>query len=262
MNSGSYQTEGGTNNKYKVLFFAGGETRDDKFNIFTGAFIRLMQKILGNDFDFIRGVYFKTPMMNVIWALNHAQIPVAFPENEKRIQNAFKQITETCSSPDIQLVIISSSAGSILAAQTAFYLSENYNKDLFKMPFHLVLGASMLSSESVLYKKLIHYQEEGKIGIILHDEMQDDGDTSYGVGGTTRIEAYRNAFGLMFPFFSRKFKGPSFLNTNRETGHIHRRRSQSLQKAVDYVNIILIKNKLAGDYYKQKALEVIKNEIL
>ena len=65
----SYQTESKINDKYKVLFFAGGETRDDKFNIFTGSFIRLMKKILGNDFDFIRGIYYKYPMMNVIWAI-------------------------------------------------------------------------------------------------------------------------------------------------------------------------------------------------
>jgi len=263
MNSGSYQPEADTNSKYKILFFAGGETRDDKFNIFTGSFIRIMQKILGNDFDFIRGVFFKTPMMNVIWALNHAQVPVAYPENDKRIQNAFRQIVETCNSPGFQLVIISSSSGSVMAAQTACYLSEkNYKKEILTKPFHLVLGASMLSSESVLYKKLIHYQEGGKIGIILHDEMQDEGDTSFGVGGTTRIEAYRNSFGLMFPFFSIKFKKPSFLNTDPVTGHIHRRRSQTVQKAVDYINIILIQNGLAGDYYKGKALDVIKNEIL
>ena len=75
------------------------------------------------------------------------------------------------------------------------------------------------------------------------------------------MEAFRNAFGLMLPFLSVKFRRPSFLNTNRETGHIHRRRSQTIQKAIDYINIILIKNKLAGVYYMEKALEVIKEEI-
>ena len=29
---------GNTNDKYKVWFFAGGETRDDRFNIFTGSY--------------------------------------------------------------------------------------------------------------------------------------------------------------------------------------------------------------------------------
>jgi hypothetical protein len=119
----------------------------------------------------------------------------------------------------------------------------------------------MISSKSELYQQLVHYQKVGTIGIILHDEVQDEGDTSAGVGGTSRIEAYRNAFGLMFPLFSRKFPGPSFLNTNPITGHIHRRRSQTVRKAIDYIDIILVKNNLAGDYYQEKALSVIKNEI-
>ena len=172
------------NSEIQVMFFAGGETHDDKFNVFTGSFIRLMKKILEDDFDFIRGIYFKFPMMNVIWALNHAQKPVGNAESKKIISNAFQQIIETCHSPEIQLVIISSSSGSVVAAQTACYLAEkNKNNLYFNKPFHLVLGASMISRQSALYKQLIQYQEEGKIGIILKDEMQDDGDTSYGVGG-------------------------------------------------------------------------------
>lgn len=249
--------------RYKVWFFAGGETRDDRFNIFTGSFIRLMKKIMEDDFEFIKGIYFKSPMMNVIWALNNAQKPIAHPENEKIFMAAFIQIINAGLSPETQLVITSSSSGSIVAAQTACYLAQkNRNNIYFRKPFHLVLGASMLSSRSDLFKQLIQYQKEGTIGIILHDEVQDEGDNSAGVGGTSRLEAYRNAFGLMFPFFSRKFKGPSFLNTDPETGHIHRRRSKTVQKAIDYINIILIEHRLAGDYYMEKAAAVLKNEIL
>ena len=211
------QIGGNLNGKYKVWFFAGGETRDNRFNIFTGSFIRLMKKIM----------------------------------------------EDAGLSPETQLIITSSSSGSIVAAQTACYLAQkNRNNVYFRKPFHLVLGASMISSRSDLYKKLIHYQRKGTIGIILHDEVQDHGDSSAGVGGISKLEAYRNAFGLMFPFLSRKFKGPSFLNTNPETGHIHRRRSRTTQKAIDYINIILIERRLAGDYYKGKALEVIKGEII
>ena len=249
--------------RYKVWFFAGGETRDDRFNIFTGSFIRLMKKIMEDDFEFIKGIYFKSPMMNVIWALNNAQKPIANPENEKIFMAAFIQIINAGLSPETQLVITSSSSGSIVAAQTACYLAQkNRNNIYFRKPFHLVLGASMLSSRSDLFKQLIQYQKEGTIGIILHDEVQDEGDNSAGVGGTSRLEAYRNAFGLMFPFFFRKFKGPSFLNTDPETGHIYRRRSKTVQKAIDYINIILIEHRLAGDYYMEKAAAVLKNEIL
>jgi hypothetical protein len=252
--SDSYQSEGNINDKYKVWFFAGGETRDDKFNTFTGSFIGIMKSILGDNFDFIRGVNFKAPMMNVIWALNNAQKPITHPEKERKLKRAIHQIVETDLSPETQLIITSSSSGSVLAAQTACCLAQmNLKKRCFYKPFHLVLGASMISQQSALYKELIHHQEQGNIGIILHDEMQDDGDTSFGVGGITRMEAYRNSFGLIFPFLSRKFNGPSFLNTDPVTGHIHRRRSQTLKKAIDYINIILIQNNLAGDINRETA---------
>jgi hypothetical protein len=258
MEPNRFNSKGIGNDIYKVWFFAGGETDDDKFNIFTGSFINLMKDIMGDDFGFIKGIYYRSPMRNVIWALNHAQKCVANPEKNEKFVTAFRQIVDNNYSSDTQLIIVSSSTGSVAAAQTACFLAqENINNTYFKKPFHLVLGASMISPQSELYKQLIHYKDQGSIGIILNEEVQDDGDTSYGVGGKTRLEAYRNAFGLMLPFLSYKFKGPSFLNTNPETGHIHRRRSQTLQKAIDYVNIILIKHKLAGDHFKGKAVEVI-----
>lgn len=261
MESNSY-TAGNPKDKYKVWFFAGGETRDNRFNIFTGSYIRLMKKIMEDDFEFIKGIYFRYPMMNVIWALNNAQRPIANLENEKVFMTAFRQIIDAGLSPETQLIITSSSSGSIVAAQTACYLAQkNRNNIYFRKPFHLVLGASMISPKSTLYKQLLTYQNEGTIGKILHDEVQDEGDTSVGVGGTSKLEAYWNAFGLMLPFLSKKFSGPSFLNTNPQTGHIHRRRSQTLQKAIDYINIILIQYKLAGDQYKEKAIAVVKEEI-
>jgi hypothetical protein len=64
----------------------------------------------------------------------------------------------------------------------------------------------------------------------------------------------------MFPFFSKKFKGPSFLNTHPEKGHVHRMRSKTVQKALDYIDIILIKHKLAGTHYMEKAITVIEEE--
>jgi hypothetical protein len=249
-------------NKYKVWFFAGGETRDNKFNVFTGSYIRLMKQILKDDFEFIKGIYYKYPIMNVLWALNNSQRPVANHDDDKIFMTAFNQIVDSGLSPETQLIITSSSSGSVVAAQTACYLAQkNTNNIYFIKPFHLVLGASMISSESALYKQLLHYQKEGTIGVILHDEVQDEGDSSAGVGGTSRLEAYRNAFGLIIPSLSRKFFGPSFLNTNQLTGHIHRRRSQTVQKAIDYINIILVRNKLAGEHYKKIAEATLKSAI-
>jgi len=246
--------------KYKVWFFAGGETKDDKFNIFTGSFIRLMKELFGNDFDYIRGIFHSTPMMDVIWALNNAQKPATGKRDEKKSVTAFRQIISGKPDPETQIIITSSSSGSVVAAQSACYLARmNSERQYFRKPFHLILGASMISPEAELFRQLLKYQNDGLIGTILHDEVQDEGDNSFGVGGTTRTEAYKNAFRLMVPYFSEQSKVPSFLNTNPETGHIHRRRSQSVQKAYDYINIILIKNNLAGEYYKEAARAMLEN---
>jgi len=261
MTKDKYHKTSDIKNEYMVFFFAGGETQDDKFNIFTGAFIRLMREILEIDFLFIKGIYYKSPMRNVIWALNNAQKPIVNPENNKITSAAFNQILSAHPELDTQLVIVSSSSGSVVAAQSACFLAEkNIENNLFKKPFHLVLGASMVSPNSELYKTLLHYQQTGIIGTIIFEDIQDEGDTSFGVGGSTRLEAYLNAFRLMFPLFSKKFRGPSFLNTNPKNGHIHRRRSQSVQKAIDYINIILIKHRLAGDQYMIRAMSVLNNK--
>ena len=124
MESDIYLNDNNLKRKYKVWFFAGGETRDDRFNIFTGSFIRLMKKILEDDFEFIRDIYYKSPMMNVIWALNNAQKPIVNPENKKIFIAAFRQIIDAGLSPETQLIITSSSSGSIVAAQTACYLAQ------------------------------------------------------------------------------------------------------------------------------------------
>jgi hypothetical protein len=121
------------------------------------------------------------------------------------------------------------------------------------------LGASMVSPDSDLFKQLILFQKEGSIGTIIHDEIQDEGDNTAGVGGLTVREAYRNAFGLIFPFLSRKYSGPSFLNAHPEKGHIHRKRSKSFKKALDYINIILVKHKLAGEHYSQVAEKTLQD---
>lgn len=247
--------------KYKVLFFAGAETHETKFNVFTGSFIRLMCEILNRDFEFIKGIYYKLPARNVLWALNNAQKPITEPENNRITTAAFRQIVSAGLSPDTQLVIIASSSGTVVAAQTACYLArQNRNNIYFHKPFHLVLGASMISEKSELFRQLLHYHKEGTIGTIIHAEVQDEGDTSAAVGGLTRMEAYSNAFGLMCPWLSKNYHGPSFLNTHPLKGHIHRKRSKTVQKALDYIDIILVKHKLAGEYYCERAVAVIKGE--
>ncbi len=241
-----------------VRFFAGGESGDNKFNVFTGSFISLMKQILDQDFDHIRGIYFRTPMMNVAWALNNAQRPIKVSSRNIITEPAFRQLTTNRAGQDDQLIIVSSSSGSVVAAQTAYRLAEmNRDKKYFKKPFHLALGASMISKESELFRNLVEHQEKGNIGKIIFDELQDEGDSSTGIGSITRGKAWSNAFGLMFPFLSAKYKSPSFLNIHPEKGHLHRRRSQTVQKAIDFIDVLLIKHNLAGDHYRKKAITVI-----
>ena len=249
--------------RYMVWFFAGGESRDDKFNVFTGSFIRFMRKILGKDFELVKGIYFSMPMMNVAWALNNSQLPISEPRKNWITEVAMQQMIHDRFFPDTRLVIVSSSSGSVVAAQVACYLAER-NRDwlIFQKPFDLALGATMISKESEIYRNLIEYQKKGIIGKIIYDDLQDECDSSNGIGGTSRRQAWANAFGLMFPYFSRKFSSPSFLNTHPLKGHLHRQRSQTIQKALDFVEVILVKHNLAGDHYQEKAKLLVAEESL
>jgi hypothetical protein len=247
--------------KYRVVFFGGGETRDNLFNVFTGSFIGFLSLIFEDNFSFIKGIYFKYPMFNVIWALNNAQKPVKNPEKDRIISAAFNQIVPGLKDSETNLIILSSSSGSIVAAQTACFLAEeNLVKRFFDRPFHLAIGTSLISKESDLYLRLLDFQKAGMIGTIIFDELHDAEDSINGIGGRTRKEAYENAFGLMFPFLSTRFKGPSFLNTNHEKGHYHRRRSQTVRKAIDFIEVIFIRKKLAGDNYCVKAEMILTGE--
>lgn len=246
-----------------VWFFAGAEARDDKYNVFTGSFIKMMREIMGENFALIKGVSYKTNMRNVAWALNNSQKPESRPEQSHIISNSFRQLLSNGYTPDTQLIMVASSSGTVVAAQTACYLAEkNREKLVFKKPFHLALGASMVSTGSRLYRQLASYQKKGYIGNLVHDELQDEGDSSNGVGSTTRFYAWMNALGLIMPWFSWKHSGPSFLNTHPEKGHLHRRRSKTVKKALDFINVLLVDKNLAGDFYKERALEVIRRDAI
>jgi hypothetical protein len=246
---------------YRVVFFGGGETRDEKFNVFTGSFIRFLSLIMEDNFSFIKGIYFRFQMFNVIWGLNNAQRPLKNPEKSRIISAAIKQILPNDKRSDTILIITSSSYGSIVAAQTACLLAEeNIRFQYYLRPFHVVLGTTPISIESALYLRLLEYQKRKIIGTIIFEELQDAGDSIYGTGGLSRTEAWSNALGLMLPFLSTRFKSPSFLNTHPEKGHIHRKRSQTVRKAIDFIEAIFIRNKLAGEYYLRKAVSILAAE--
>ncbi len=245
--------------KYKIWFFAGGETRNEVFNVFTGSFIRLMREICGPYFDYVKGVYFRFPAQNVIWALNNAQKPIKFVSGNSFVTKACNQILNDNISPDTTLILISSSSGSIIAAQTACLLARRISSEgILMKPFHLALGSSMIATDSQLFLLLSEFKDKGLIGNIILDELHDADDNTSGMGGRSKSEAYSNAFGLMIPALSSKYNGPSFLNTNPVNGHIHRRRSQTVEKAIDFIRIILVKNRLGGEELGLKAEELIK----
>lgn len=242
----------------RFYFFAGGDFRKGKENAFTGNFIRYLEEILGSNYRMIRGIYDTRPLVNVVRALKIAQEPVRNPLRNRIISSAAGQIL---SDPDIATArfhLISSSYGSVIAAQVACHLAGMHQQEkIFSQPFNVALGASLLSKESVLYRQLVYYREAGVIGNILYDELQDEGDNSNGIGGVSRLEAYANGLGICFPFLTRKFSGPSFLNKHPVTGHLHRVRAQSVEKAKDFIRTILIDQGWGGGEAGSRAMEVI-----
>lgn len=240
--------------EHRLFFFAGGDHTDGKGNTFTETFISYLSEILKHRFSIIQGIYHPSPLMNVVWALNRAQIPEKFPSRNKIISSAVNQIISDPCTASSRLTLVSSSYGSVVAAQTACRLAALHLREkLLDHPFNLAMGASMVSKESPLYRKLLDYQEKGIIENIIYDELQDHGDNSNGIGGTSKIEAYVNALGICFPFLSRTFKGPSFLNKNPVSGHLHRVRAQSAHKAKDFLQTLLIDYRLGGEDAKNKA---------
>lgn len=233
---------------HRFFFFAGGDYVEGEGNAFTANFIQYFSNILGPQFSVIKGIYQSPPLMNVIWALSRAQSPVSNPFRNRILASSFNQILSDPQSSSERLVIVSSSYGSVVAAQTACMLAERHRQENFlSQPFDLALGASMVSKKSRLYQKLTSYQEQGIIGTIIYDELQDEGDNSNGIGGRTKFEAYTNGLGICFPFLTRKYSGPSFLNNHPVSGHLHRVRAQSVQKAKDFVQVILVDYKLGGE---------------
>ncbi|MFA6128157.1 MAG: hypothetical protein WC699_12720 [Bacteroidales bacterium] len=240
--------------EYRFFFFAGGDHRESGGNAFTTNFIQDFKEILDHQFKVIKGIYHHQPLMNVLWALNRAQRPVRNPEKNWIIASSLEQILADDRSGINRLVLVSSSYGSVVAAQTACYLAEHIlTEKIPNQTFDLALGASMVSKKSILYKKLLYYLDKGIIGTLIYDELQDEGDNTIGLGGTSRFEAFSHALGICFPFLTLKYKKPSFLNKNPVTGHIHRVRAQSVQKAKDFVRVILVDYQLGGPASKERA---------
>ena len=245
---------------HSVFFIPGGGYHGKHSpNEFTRAYCGFMKELFGDDFTIIDKPVSKSGITNVVWALSRGQRPMRKPEKNKKTSIAFNDIMETLHDETTDITIVSSSFGTVLAAQVGIMLADNLTgSGRVKPHINLVLGTSMVSKESRLYCRLEQLRDEGKITCIIYDELQDPGDTTTGMCGKSRVGAYARALRMSFVIF-RKYKGqPSILNNNPKTGHLHLQRAQSEQKAEDFLAVTLIDYELAGEEIKEKAGEILK----
>jgi len=227
-----------------IWFFAGGTFANGRTNAFTATFIGEAANQYGDRFRVVEGIYHKWSFFNVLWALTWAQRPFRHPERRKYMQKAIKQISfdgETLDSSNLSThaIMIASSYGSVVAAQFGVFLGQMIrNKKTGLKTFDLLLGTTVLSPESDLFKQLVQLRSEGIIRKLLYHEMQDEGDNAAGLAGRNRLTAYLKALGIVFPWLTIRYSGPSFLNQHPQKGHIHQRRAHSTEKAMDFLRVL------------------------
>ena len=245
---------------YSFFFIPGGGYYGKHSpNEFTRSYCGFMKDLFGDDFTIIDKPLSKASISNVIWALNKGQKPLRKPEKNKKTVIACRCIMGALHDETTDITIVSSSFGTVLTAQIGIMLADHFIKTGKKIPdINLVMGASMVAKESKLYCKLTELRNEEKISRIIYDELQDPGDSATGICGKSRVGAYARSLRMSFVIFG-KYKGqPSILNNNPNTGHLHLKRAQSVEKAEDFLNVTLIKYELAGQEIKEKAGELLK----
>jgi len=228
-------------------------------NAFTRTYCGFMNDLLGEDFKIIEEAVSKSSIKNVAWALSRGQKPMRNPERNKKTEIAFRIITDALHDETSDISIVSSSFGTALTAQVGIMLADFYVSSGRERPdINLVLGASMVSKESKLYRRLEELKKEGMVATLIYDELQDPGDNVTGMCGKSRVGAYARGLRMSFVIFG-KYKGqPSILNNNPQTGHIHLQRAQSEEKAGKFLEVTLIEYALAGEGIKEKAMEMLK----
>ena len=227
-------------------------------NLFTKTYCRQMREIMESKFVLLHCSDKKHSVNNVLWALWHAQYPLRNPAHDSRIRNALKTLASDTLNWKSHISLVSSSYGTVVAAQLALYLVNNRQKlGLGTEPVNVVFGASMLSEKSRLFKELERLKNDNQIGCIVYDELQFPGDNVTGMCGRSRLHAITEVCRIAFPVFG-TYKGqPSILNKDPLTGHIHRKREISANQVNDYISIPLIDYELAGPWFKIRAAESI-----
>ncbi|MCX6224897.1 MAG: hypothetical protein NTV01_09155 [Bacteroidia bacterium] len=225
-------------------------------NLFARTYCQRMREIMGSKFFVVHCTDKSSTVGNGLWALWHGQYPIKNPMHDKRIRNSIIRLMADSINRKSQITLISSSYGTVVAAQLALYLVNNRQSlGLGPDPVNLVFGASMLSDKSRLFKDLEKLKNENQIGSIVYEELQYPGDNVSGMCGTTRLHAISEVIRIACPVIG-KYRGqPSIFNKDPVTGHTHRKREISADQVNDYFSTPLIKYQLAGPWFKIRALE-------
>jgi len=243
-------------NTQKFYFFPGGGYYGKHSpNAFTLTFCSYMEALLEDRFVLVSEPLSQHSVNNVAWGLWHGQKPLSNPRKNKKIRLAFDRIMSDTKGYD-QINIISSSFGTALAAQLAIELVNYYkNAELLQPEINFVLGASMISKESLLFRELKKFQAKGLIKYVIYDELQDADDNVTGICGKSRLAAFYKALNATMVFGGNYMGQPSILNNHPNKGHIHLQRAQSTEKGKDFVRVTLIDYELAGPRVKARASE-------
>jgi hypothetical protein len=218
-----------------------------------------MNDLLGEDFKIIDEVVSKSSISNVAWALSRGQKPMRKPEKNKKTVIAYKTILEALHDETSDINIVSSSFGTALTAQVGIMLADFFGSSGKEKPdINLVMGASMISKESRLYRRLEELSNQGMLTTLIYDELQDPGDNVTGMCGKSRVGAYARGLRMSFVIFGKYQGQPSILNNNPQTGHLHLQRAQSEEKAEKFLEVTLIEYALAGEEIREKAMEMLK----
>lgn len=228
-------------------------------NAFTRTYCDAMNDLLGEDFKIIDEVVSKSSISNVAWALSRGQKPMRKPEKNKKTVIAYKTILEALHDETSDINIVSSSFGTALTAQVGIMLADFFGSSGKEKPdINLVMGASMISKESRLYRRLEELSNQGMLTTLIYDELQDPGDNVTGMCGKSRVGAYARGLRMSFVIFGKYQGQPSILNNNPQTGHLHLQRAQSEEKAEKFLEVTLIEYALAGEEIREKAMEMLK----
>jgi hypothetical protein len=164
---------------------------------------------------------------------------------------AINQIKGSSEDSIKNVTLVSSSSGSVVAAQAAFLLAKN--RETYGLgKIHLLLGYSPINKGSKLYQFLQHEMKSGNIASIIYDDLQGPGDNVTGMAGSTRIEAFSQSLRILFSLNPDSDFWPPLIHANTLHGHPHHVSAATREKAYVYVNTIFRDRNLSDRLAQEK----------